>query len=284
MVDLYHLAQSSQVCISTHPQGSEIKVIKQMLHQLPPQIKLTFLWVKAHVGFAGNEVADAVAKWAVFFLPPPSMPPPPNGISRGPFPVLGKLLTTHTRHKVPCHNHTSLHVPNSFDWLSKNFTKSKQNFKWVTNSYSMRHYAPHYDMHHYLCPECHKHHQMNPTSVISFCQNIDALRQQFVQAWPPSFKSLVNQWITDIAVPAGKTHFFRTLIPSSLLTYLHCHRLPTPLSHPVPAEWYEALSRRSRLTTECVCQSIRWLHDNQPPSFFHSRSRPNYWSSGQFST
>ena len=164
------------------------------------------------------------------------------------------------------------------------FTKSKQNFKWVTNNYSLRHYAPHYDMHHYLCPVCNKRHQMNPMSVISFCQNTDALRQQFVHAWPPSFRSLVNQWVTDEAAPAEKTHFFRTLIPSSLLTYLHRHHLLTPLSNPVPAEWYEAPSHRSRLTTECIRQSKHWLHNNQPPSFFHSRSGANYWGSGQFST
>ena len=152
-----------------------------MFNQLPPQMKLTFSWVKAHVGFAGNEMADTVAKRADFFIPPLSIPPPLNGcISRAPFHVLGKLLTAHTRHKVPYHNHTSLHVPSSFDWLPKYFTKFKQKFKWVTNNYSMHHYAPHYDMHHYLCPVCHKHHQMNPTPVISFCQNTDALRQQFV--------------------------------------------------------------------------------------------------------
>ena len=35
MVDLYHLAQASQVCITTHPQGSKVKFIQQMLDQLP---------------------------------------------------------------------------------------------------------------------------------------------------------------------------------------------------------------------------------------------------------
>ena len=124
------------------------------------------------MGFAGNELANAVTKWVAFFLPPPSMPAPPNGcISRGP--VLRKLLTADMTHKVPYHGHTSLHVPSGFDWLSKNFTKSKQNLKWVTNSYPMRHYAPHYDMHHYLCPVHNKQHQINQTSVISFCRNTD---------------------------------------------------------------------------------------------------------------
>ena len=81
--------------------------------------------------------------------------------------ILGKLLTAHTRHKVPQHDHSAMHVPGSLDWLSKNFAKSKEQFKWVTNISTMRHYAPHHDVHLYRCPMCGKRHHMNPTSVIS---------------------------------------------------------------------------------------------------------------------
>ena len=95
VVDLYNLAQR-HTTISTHHGGSEIKFIQSILPDLHPHLRVSMTWIKSHVGFQGNELADSIAKWAAFFLPTPQMPPPPNGsISFGPFPVLGKITSSY---------------------------------------------------------------------------------------------------------------------------------------------------------------------------------------------
>ena len=62
-----------------HAQGSQIKFLQELVNSLPPTLSLSCSWLKTHVGFQKNELADALAKWAAFFLPPPVMPPLPMG-------------------------------------------------------------------------------------------------------------------------------------------------------------------------------------------------------------
>ena len=71
VVDLYHLGTSQFVCIWTHPQGSKIKILCHLISSSPPSPTLSSSWIKARAGYQGNKLANAIAKWAAFFLAPP---------------------------------------------------------------------------------------------------------------------------------------------------------------------------------------------------------------------
>ena len=74
-------------------------------------------WIKGHAGVVGNEISDAYSKWAahVMIWDPPLLPPPPIGcISRGPLPVIHKLLPPQSStSSLATYTKTSTHRPAS---------------------------------------------------------------------------------------------------------------------------------------------------------------------------
>ena len=152
----------------------------------PTQITVT--WIKSRVGFQGYEPANAVAKWAAYFLRPPKLLPPPNGcISLAPFPSLGKVTSTHTKLLVPKQHHHSIHV------TPKALTRPKSYFKWVSNTLASKHYNPQYNMHMYQCPFPSSAHSMNPTSVIPLSAFCTPIQQSFIDAWPLAFRDSIKE-------------------------------------------------------------------------------------------
>ena len=204
-------------------------------------------------------------------------------------PYFGVAITKggggYTKVLVPQHDQCNLHTSSSFLWLSKNFHKSKSNFKWVTNIFSTKNYSPHYDMHPYKCPHCSSIHLMNPTSVVALCKTCTHLQNQFIDTWPANFRPAVRHWFFHKALEAEKTHFIRSLIPSSLVSHLCQSGLPSPLSLKKHSEWQEALLLRTKNTSDAISNAIQWTLDHPPAAFLHSRGNANHWGSGsKFST
>ena len=79
VVDLFY-SSHQHTTISTHPRGSEIKFLQSVLPELHPRFKISMIWIKSHVGFQGNELADSIAKWAAFLIPAPTLPLPPKSM------------------------------------------------------------------------------------------------------------------------------------------------------------------------------------------------------------
>ena len=91
---------------------------KNELHNIKAVVEVA--WIKAHVGFLGNEVADAFAKWIYYSCPPhPNQipPPPPKGcISLNGIPLTNKLKKKDLSHLSPMHVHSAPHQFASYDW------------------------------------------------------------------------------------------------------------------------------------------------------------------------
>ena len=286
VVDLLHTEQSSNTIISTHPQGSEKKFLHMMISELPPHIHLTFSWIKAHVGFRGNELAEAVPKCTAFCLPTPHLPHPPNRcVSKDSFPVLGKITTASTRSILPQHPYHNIYKSSSFQRLGKTFNHSKENCKWVTNTCCVRTHRPHYDMFIYTCPHCSLPHPMNPTSVVAICKSCTSVQSQFIAAWPHEVRHAVNQSFFDKATPGERTHFIHTTIPTLLLVYLQNLSLPSPLTPKTSESWNDILSLRSSGTSTAVKSTINWLHNYPALNYTSTKAGQNLWCSGNaFST
>ena len=76
-------------------------------------------WLKAHVGFIGNEMANTLAKWIYVKCPPQPnliLPPSPKGcISLNGIRVTNKLKSKEMSHVFSAHDHSALHQY-SYDW------------------------------------------------------------------------------------------------------------------------------------------------------------------------
>ena len=90
-------------------------------------------WIKAHVGFLGNEIADAFAKWVSFLSPcllPSFAPPNPHTITQGALPIVCPLCPAHFLSKLPQHDHHSIHPIWSFLWWKASSPFSVFPFLW----------------------------------------------------------------------------------------------------------------------------------------------------------
>ena len=135
----------------------------------------------------------------------PLRPPTLNGcISLDSLPIPRKITTAFTRPLVPQHEHTNIHQPSSFQWLTHAFTHHKSNFKWVSNISCCQCSYSEYDMPVYKCPLCSMRHLMNPVSVLALCMSGSLIQQKHISARPMCFSSLVQCWFYHKTNPGEK--------------------------------------------------------------------------------
>ena len=240
-------------------------------HSLPSAIDIASL--KAHVGFVGNELADAVAKWIYHNSPPhPNLvPPPPKGcIAISKIPITQKISKKLLRRITPRHLPTSLHSTSSFSWYVHSNRLDNLPFLWVSATLLIDGYPSHQDMSSYRCFHCRTVHPMDPLSMISQCPSTWLLQELFIRAWPSSRWPTLLRWWSS-AHPGERRYFIRTLILASVHSAVF-----TSLS-PAPDHWAQLLSSRRSAITAAVTACRDWLQSNTPPAMPSQPKSINYF-------
>ena len=98
------------------------------LHPWSPMLRL--VWVKAHVGFRGNELADGLAKWAAQAIPPSTPPTFRRSLTHNGTVVVGRAPKSALKSLVPSHEHRDILVSASFDWVRGTSWFGILPFKW----------------------------------------------------------------------------------------------------------------------------------------------------------
>ena len=260
----------------THPKSEThrynwLVAFKNKLHNIQAVVEVA--WIKAHVGFLGNEVADALAKWIYYSCPPhPNLiPPPPKGcISLNGIPLTNKLKNKDLSRVSPIHVHSALHHLSSYDWYRHSSKLDNLPFLWTSATLWVEGFPSHQDKFSYRCHLCHALHPLDPLSMLSHCTSLWFLQDLFLRAWPSSTWQFVLPWWSS-ARPGEKRNLIRTLVPASLHT-----KLKTSMGM-TPEQLSAFLVHRRPAITTAVHTSQQWLQDHSPPSLPTVRSGINHF-------
>ena len=133
---------------------------------------------------------------------------------------------------------------------------SKENFKWVTNTYCVCTYRPHYDMFLYTWPHCSLPHPMNPPSLVAIRKSCTSVQSYFIAAWTHEVRHAIHHWFFDKATKGERT--LRTIIPASLLLHSKSLSLPSPCWKSAMWLWsFICCVRTTIWTCHCMHDSIR---------------------------
>ena len=260
----------------THPKSEThrynwLVVFKNEVHNIQAVVEVA--WIKAHVGFLGNEVADALAKWIYYSCPPHpnSIPPPPKGcISLNGIPLTNKLKKKDLSHVSPMHVHSALHHLSSYDWYRHSSKLDNLPFLWTSVTLWVEGFPSHQDMFSYRCHLCDALPPLDPLSMLSHCTSLWFLQDLFLRAWPSSTWQFVLPWWSS-ARPGEKRNLIRTLVPASLHT-----KLKTSMGM-TPEQLSAFLVHRRPAITTAVHTCHQWLQDHPPPSLPTVRSGINHF-------
>ena len=114
--------------------GTWLVVLRDFLSLHPWDPMLRLVWVKAHVGFRGNELADGLAKWAAHAFPPTVPPTFRRSLTHNGTVVVGRVPRSAIKSLVPSHDHRDISVSASFDWVRGTSWFGILPFKWVSGT------------------------------------------------------------------------------------------------------------------------------------------------------
>ena len=97
--------------------GTWVATLTDPLASSPPSRKLRLAWIKADVGFQGNEVADGLAKWASHSLVAAPLRPFRHILEHSGTTTVGRAPRVALTSLVRIHEHADLAVAASFDWF-----------------------------------------------------------------------------------------------------------------------------------------------------------------------
>ena len=100
--------------------GTWLVVLRDFLSLHPWNPMLRLVWVKAHVGFSGNELADGLAKWAAHASPPIVPPTFRRSLTHNGTVVVGRVPKSALKSLIPSHHHRDISVSASFDLVRGN--------------------------------------------------------------------------------------------------------------------------------------------------------------------
>ena len=176
-------------------------------------------WLKSHVGFQGNELADAFAKCASYACKVESghlQYPAPHTVTFNGDPAITKFGGAHRRRLYPKHGHTGIHVRTSFDWSRHYSWFSSFTDKWVLGIKGVHGSPPFCDLADLMCPHRNDRHPMDLASCVALCSVFSQHRERMVDAWGPTPAPTVHTWINQPRTCGELRNFARTLVPSLL--------------------------------------------------------------------
>ena len=114
--------------------GTWLVVLSDFLRLHPWSPMLRLVWVKAHVGFRGNELADGLAKWAAHVFPPITPPTFRRSLPHNGTVVVGRAPKSALKSLVRSHDHSDISISASFDWVRGTSLFGILPFKWVSGT------------------------------------------------------------------------------------------------------------------------------------------------------
>ena len=267
------------------PSASTQGTWQTIIHSLLSEMTFTVGagWLKSHVGFQGNELADSFAKYTahacrvhLYHRPPPQR----HSVTFQHNPWCHKFSGAARRRLYPRHQHTAIITPLSFDWSSHYSWFSSFADKWVMGVKGVHGSVPYWEMPDRLCPQCNATHPLDLPSCVAFCAPFRQYLHQMADSWGYSLAPTVHSWLNDPQRTSGELrNFARTLIPHSLYNQM----VPGPQHKTIVKDALR--SRRAQLTTivKAICSARR---DNPLPDPLPPRvgANPFFTSHGPFST
>ena len=176
-------------------------------------------WLKSHVGFPGNELADSFAKYSAyacivthFHLQHPTR----HSVTFDGYPCIHKFSGSRRRQLYPRHDHTGIVTRFSFDWSTHYSWFSSFADKWVMGVKGVYGASPFWDLSDRKCPDCDGQHPLDLTSCVAFCSTFSTHRARMFDSWGPNVAPQVQRWIQGLRTKGELRNFARTLIPVSL--------------------------------------------------------------------
>ena len=252
-----YISGSSRPPPSTSTQGTWQVAVADLLDSVNLHSGIGCL--KAHVGFQGNVMADALAKYtgyAVRVLHIHRQLPSLHSVTFGKSPVIHKFGGSQKMSLYPRHQHTGIHIKTSFDWSSSYSWFSAFADKWVMGVKGVKGAAPHFDLAERKCPDCGHQHPLDLTSCVAFCDQFRPFLHQMADAWGPSIAPNVHSWLRGNRTKGEMRNFARTLVPLTLYSAL------APDKNLLGA-LYDALPERNKRLT-AVCKSVCLHRESYP--------------------
>ena len=246
--------QNVDAYLSNNPQGLASRTTQSTWQQILCDLidrsafNLGIGWLKAHVGFPGNEMADALAKYCSYALRVQDchrQPPSHLSITIAGNPVVHKFSGSQRRALYPGHQRTCIRKPTRFDWSTHYFWFSSFADKWVMGFQGVAGAAPHFDLADRQCPDCNKQHPFDITLCIAICEEFRALLLRMADSWNPTLAPPVHAWLQSNLTRGELLNFARTLVSTSLCETLAPDRESSRLAKDVLP------SRRNCLSAIC---------------------------------
>ena len=102
------------------------------LHSWNPLLRL--VWVKAHLGFRGNELMDGLSKWAAQTFTPLVPPTFRRSLAHQGTVIVGRAPRAALLSLVPGHDHQDISVSASLYWVRGTSWFSILPFKWFSGT------------------------------------------------------------------------------------------------------------------------------------------------------
>ena len=177
--------------------------------------RLRIVWIKAHVGFLGNEYADRYASWASY-LPLPSVPvTPPATLLYNNLPLVGKVPYKIYHERIPKRAHTHIHLHTSYLSWAKCGPFKDLPYKWTNGLISATGYQPYWSLRLVKCDLCVQEHAGDALSYLAHCSHFMSTRQRLHETFQEEWVPIVREWY-DQATPHNRRLYIRGLTPNDL--------------------------------------------------------------------
>ena len=174
--------------------GTWLVVLRDFLSLHPWNPMLRLVWVEAHVGFRGKELADRLAKWAAHAFPPTVPPTVRRSLTHNGTVVVGRVPKSAIRSLVPSRDHRDISVSASCDWVRGTSWFGNLPFKWVSGTLVLPGYQFYNNVNDYHCHLYDSPQPRDPASQVALFSRFRLSQDRMIRAWSPPFTVMVRDW------------------------------------------------------------------------------------------